>query len=261
MYTRKCSREEFATLRYVLVGAEKLREPMAAAFREKFGIELMEGYGCTEMSPVVAVNAPDFADARESQTGTKPGTVGHPLPGVAAKIVHPATLEPIPHNSEGLLLVRGPNRMAGYLDQPERTAEATCDGWYVTGDIAAIDDEGFLRITDRLSRFSKIGGEMVPHLKVEEAIAEHLGDAPCCVTAVADRPTRRTPGRAIRSRRTRACRTVAASLRKRTAKVVDSETRRHRAGGSDSDVGNGQNRSTRGERNGCGGMRRLACGV
>lgn len=186
MYARKCSREEFATLRYVLVGAEKLREPIAAAFREKFGLELMEGYGCTEMSPVVAVNAPDFADARESQTGTKPGTVGHPLPGVAAKIVHPETHEPIPHNSEGLLLVKGQNRMAGYLNQPERTAEATYEDWYVTGDIAAIDDEGFLRITDRLSRFSKIGGEMVPHLKVEEAIAEHLGDAPCCVTAVAD---------------------------------------------------------------------------
>ena len=96
MYARKCSREEFATLRYVLVGAEKLREPIAAAFREKFGLELMEGYGCTEMSPVVAVNAPDFADDRESQTGTKPGTVGHPLPGVAAKIVHPETYEPIP---------------------------------------------------------------------------------------------------------------------------------------------------------------------
>jgi acyl-[acyl-carrier-protein]-phospholipid O-acyltransferase / long-chain-fatty-acid--[acyl-carrier-protein] ligase len=186
MYARKCSREEFASLRYVLVGAEKLREPIAAAFRERFGLELMEGYGCTEMSPVVAVNAPDFADSRELQTATKPGTVGHPLPGVAAKIVHPATYEPMPHGGEGLLLVKGQNRMARYLNQPERTAEATHDGWYVTGDIATIDDEGFLRITDRLSRFSKIGGEMVPHLKVEEAIAAQIGDVPCCVTAVAD---------------------------------------------------------------------------
>ena len=76
--------------------------------------------------------------------------------------------------------------MLGYLGQPERTAEALHDGWYVTGDIAAIDDEGFIRITDRLSRFSKIGGEMVPHLQIEEAIAGVLGDAPCAVTAVAD---------------------------------------------------------------------------
>jgi acyl-[acyl-carrier-protein]-phospholipid O-acyltransferase / long-chain-fatty-acid--[acyl-carrier-protein] ligase len=186
MYARKCLREEFATLRYVLVGAEKLREPISAAFREKFGLELMEGYGCTEMSPVVAMNAPDFADGRETQTGTKQGTVGHPLPGVAAKIVHPETFEPAPHNTEGLLLVKGQNRMAGYLNKPERTAEATRDGWYITGDIALIDDDGFLRITDRLSRFSKIGGEMVPHLKVEEAIAAVIGDAACCVTAVAD---------------------------------------------------------------------------
>ncbi len=186
MYARKCSREEFSTLRYVLVGAEKLRAPIAAAFREKFGIGLMEGYGCTEMSPVVAVNAPDFADSRHSQTGTKPGTVGHPLPGVAARIVDPATGEPMADNADGLLLVKGQNRMVGYLNQPERTAEAIREGWYVTGDIASIDEDGFLRITDRLSRFSKIGGEMVPHLKIEEAIAAAIGDAPCCVTSVAD---------------------------------------------------------------------------
>jgi acyl-[acyl-carrier-protein]-phospholipid O-acyltransferase/long-chain-fatty-acid--[acyl-carrier-protein] ligase len=186
LYARKCAREEFATLRYVLVGAEKLRAPVAEAFREKFGLALMEGYGCTEMSPVVAVNAPDFAGQGESQTATKPGTVGHPLPGVAARIVHPETYEALPHNSEGLLLVKGQNRMAGYLNQAERTAEATHEGWYVTGDIAAIDEDGFLRITDRLSRFSKIAGEMVPHLKVEEAIAEIAGDAACCVISIAD---------------------------------------------------------------------------
>jgi acyl-[acyl-carrier-protein]-phospholipid O-acyltransferase/long-chain-fatty-acid--[acyl-carrier-protein] ligase len=186
LYARKCSREQFATLRYVLVGAEKLRAPVAALFRERFGLELMEGYGCTEMSPVVSVNAPDFEDARESQTGTKPGTVGHPLPGVAAKIVDPATFEPVAQDREGLLLVKGQNQMARYLNQPELTAEVMRDGWYITGDIAALDSSGFLRITDRLSRFSKIGGEMVPHLRVEEAIAAAIGDAPCCVTSVAD---------------------------------------------------------------------------
>jgi acyl-[acyl-carrier-protein]-phospholipid O-acyltransferase/long-chain-fatty-acid--[acyl-carrier-protein] ligase len=185
-YTRKCTAEEFASLRYVLVGAEKLREPIAAAFREKFGVELLEGYGCTEMAPVVAVNVPDYEAGGSKQLGHKPGTVGHPLPGVAARLVDPATRVPLPPNQEGLLLVKGSNRMMGYLGQPERTTEAFLDGWYITGDIARIDDEGFIHITDRLSRFSKIGGEMVPHIKIEEAIAGILGDAPCAVTAVAD---------------------------------------------------------------------------
>jgi acyl-[acyl-carrier-protein]-phospholipid O-acyltransferase/long-chain-fatty-acid--[acyl-carrier-protein] ligase len=185
-YARKCSREEFASLRYVLVGAEKLREPVAAAFREKFAIELLEGYGCTEMAPVVAVNAPNFAAGKDTQIGNKPGTVGHPLPGIAARIVDPATMAPLGANQEGLLLVRGSNRMVGYLGQPARTAEVCPDGWYITGDVALIDDEGFIRITDRLSRFSKIGGEMVPHIRIEEALATVLGDAPCVVTAIDD---------------------------------------------------------------------------
>jgi len=185
-YTRKCMPEEFSSLRYVLVGAEKLREPVAAAFREKFGTELLEGYGCTEMAPVVAVNAPNFFAEDNNQIGTKPGTVGHPLPGVAARIVDPVTYQPLPPNHEGLLLVKGANRMVGYIDQPERTAEALHDDWYITGDIALLDDEGFIRITDRLSRFSKIGGEMVPHLRIEEALSNVLGDGPCAVTAIAD---------------------------------------------------------------------------
>ncbi len=185
-YIRKCSEDEFASLRHVLVGAEKLRQPVADAFREKFGLELLEGYGCTEMSPVVAVNAPSYEAGKDSQIASKPGTVGHPLPGVAARVVDPESFEPRPTDAEGLLLVKGANRMLGYLGQPEKTAASLHDGWYVTGDIAVIDDEGFLRITDRLSRFSKIGGEMVPHLKVEEAIAGVLDCAPCAVTAVPD---------------------------------------------------------------------------
>jgi acyl-[acyl-carrier-protein]-phospholipid O-acyltransferase/long-chain-fatty-acid--[acyl-carrier-protein] ligase len=174
-YTRKCAKEEFATLRFVLVGAEKLREQVADAFREKFDLKLLEGYGCTEMSPVVAVNAPNFEAGKDTQLGGKQGTVGQPLPGVAVRIVDPATMEPLGSNQEGLLLVKGSNRMIGYLGQPEKTAEVVRDGWYVTGDIAVVDDEGFVKITDRLSRFSKIGGEMVPHLRVEEAIYAILG--------------------------------------------------------------------------------------
>ncbi|MBZ5625690.1 MAG: MFS transporter [Acidobacteriia bacterium] len=185
-YTRKCTPEQFASLRFVLVGAEKLREPVAAAFREKFGRELLEGYGCTEMAPVIAVNAPNFDSGKYTQVGTKPGSVGQPLPGVAAKIVDPVTFEPLAPNQEGLLLVKGSNRMLGYLNQPERTADVFHNGWYITGDIALIDDEGFIRITDRLSRFSKIAGEMVPHIRIEEAIGKVIGDAPCAVTAIPD---------------------------------------------------------------------------
>jgi acyl-[acyl-carrier-protein]-phospholipid O-acyltransferase/long-chain-fatty-acid--[acyl-carrier-protein] ligase len=176
-------------VRFALVGAEKLRQPIADAFEEKFGIPLLEGYGCTEMAPVVAVNAPnwDAAIERDRQRGTLVGSVGHPLPGVAAKVVHPETGEGPLIGREGLLLVTGPNLMQGYLGEPERTAAVIRDGWYATGDIACMDDAGFIRITDRLARFSKIGGEMVPHMKIEEEIQTLIdAQASCVVTAVPD---------------------------------------------------------------------------
>ncbi len=186
-YIRKCEREQFAHLRYVVVGAEKLRPGLADAFREKFGVELLEGYGCTEMAPVVAANVPDVEDRGVRQRGSRAGTVGHTLPGVAAKVVDPDTFEGPLFEREGLLMVKGPNRMIGYLHDPDRTAEVLRDGWYVTGDIASMDEHGFIRITDRLSRFSKLGGEMVPHIKIEESIGRLL-DEPhtCVVTAVPD---------------------------------------------------------------------------
>jgi len=185
-YVRRCTKEQFAHLKYAIVGAEKLREPLANAFREQFGVSLLEGYGCTEMAPVVAVNRPDVAHAREHQVGTKAGSVGHPIPGVAAKVVDRETGEGPIFGREGLLLVKGPNLMAGYLKQPERTAEVVKDGWYSTGDIVKMDDDGFIFITDRLSRFSKIGGEMVPHIRIEEAINAILGDSCSAVTSVPD---------------------------------------------------------------------------
>jgi acyl-[acyl-carrier-protein]-phospholipid O-acyltransferase / long-chain-fatty-acid--[acyl-carrier-protein] ligase len=175
-YIRKCDPGQFKHLRYAIVGAEKLREPIAATFKQKFGVDLLEGYGCTEMAPVVAVNVPDIEDGPERQRGTRVGSVGHPLPGVAVKIVDPATGEGPLFGPEGLLLVKGPNRMLGYLGDPNRTAEVLRDGWYVTGDIATIDEGGFVRITDRLSRFSKIAGEMVPHVKIEEQIQALISD-------------------------------------------------------------------------------------
>ena len=185
-YLRRCTKEEFASLRYVIAGAEKLREPVVKAYQEKYGITILEGYGCTELSPVVSVNTPDVIDGKEKQLGHKPGTVGQPMPGVAAKIIDPNTEQPLSAGAEGLLLIKGPNTMMGYLNQSEATKQAFRNGWYITGDIAAVDEDGFIRITDRLTRFSKIGGEMVPHMKIEEVINEILGNSASVVTAVPD---------------------------------------------------------------------------
>ncbi|HWB18137.1 MAG TPA: AMP-binding protein [Vicinamibacterales bacterium] len=184
-YLRRCTPAEFARLRHAIVGAEKLREPLASAFREKFGVHLLEGYGCTEMAPVVAVNRVNVGD-REPYPHLRPGSVGLPIPGVAARVVDRETREPLPIGEEGLLEVTGANMMRGYLDAPEATAAALHDGWYVTGDVARIDDDGFIFITDRISRFSKIGGEMVPHVRVEDAINTAIGEAVAVVTSVPD---------------------------------------------------------------------------
>jgi acyl-[acyl-carrier-protein]-phospholipid O-acyltransferase/long-chain-fatty-acid--[acyl-carrier-protein] ligase len=174
-YIRRISPEDFGSLQFVLVGAEKLPERVAQAFEDRFGLRPLEGYGCTECSPVVTVNTRDFRAPGFRQVGAKRGRIGHPLPGVSVRIMDPETLAPLPPGQAGLLLTRGPNVMQGYLGNPGKTAEVLRDGWYATGDIASIDEDGFVTITDRLSRFSKIGGEMVPHIKVEEKLQELAG--------------------------------------------------------------------------------------
>lgn len=188
LYMRGCTPEQFGSLRVVMTGAEKLPNRLAQAFEEQFGIRPLEGYGCTECAPVVTVNAPDFRSAGFHQIGGKRGSIGHPLPGISVRIVDVATGEPVPVGQSGLMLVRGPNVMRGYLGKPEKTAEVLRDGWYTTGDVAAMDEDGFLQITDRLSRFSKIGGEMVPHIKVEEKLHELAGvtEHTFVVTSAAD---------------------------------------------------------------------------
>jgi acyl-[acyl-carrier-protein]-phospholipid O-acyltransferase / long-chain-fatty-acid--[acyl-carrier-protein] ligase len=187
-YTRRCTPEEFGSLRFVMAGAEKLPDRISIAFEDHFGIRPLEGYGCTECSPVVAANTIDFRAASFRQVGAKRGSIGHPLPGITVKIVDPDTQRPLGINESGLLMVRGPNVMQGYLNRPEKTAEVLQDGWYNTGDIALMDEDGFLRITDRLTRFSKIGGEMVPHIKVEDELQELAGAAEqvFVVTAIPD---------------------------------------------------------------------------
>jgi acyl-[acyl-carrier-protein]-phospholipid O-acyltransferase/long-chain-fatty-acid--[acyl-carrier-protein] ligase len=185
---RRCEPGDFSTLRILMCGAEKLAPSLAKEFKEKFGVLPLEGYGCTELSPAAVVNVPDQEMDGFRQVGTKPGTIGQPIPGVAARIIDPDTCEPLGPGKEGLLLIYGANVMVGYLGQPEATRNAIRDGWYVTGDIAKFDEDGFLTITDRLSRFSKVGGEMVPHQKVEDELHGILGtsERTCVVTAVPD---------------------------------------------------------------------------
>jgi acyl-[acyl-carrier-protein]-phospholipid O-acyltransferase / long-chain-fatty-acid--[acyl-carrier-protein] ligase len=188
MYNRGCEAEDFGSLQFVMTGAEKLPDRVAQAFEDKFGIRPLEGYGLTECSPAVTVNTHDFRAAGFRQVGAKRGKIGHPLPAVSVRVVDPDTFQPLPVGQPGLLLVRGPNVMKGYLGKPENTAEVMRDGWYVTGDIAALDEDGFLTITDRLTRFSKIGGEMVPHIKIEEKLHELAGvtEQSFVVTSVPD---------------------------------------------------------------------------
>jgi acyl-[acyl-carrier-protein]-phospholipid O-acyltransferase/long-chain-fatty-acid--[acyl-carrier-protein] ligase len=187
-YMRRCSPESFGSLQYVLVGAEKLPERVALAFEDTFGIRPLEGYGCTECSPVVTVNGRDFRAPGFRQVGGRRGKIGHPLPGVCVKVVDLDTGQPVAPGTAGMLLVKGPNVMKGYLGKPEKTAEVLRDGWYTTGDVALMEEDGFLTITDRLSRFSKIGGEMVPHIKIEDKLHDLAGvtEQVFAVTALPD---------------------------------------------------------------------------
>jgi len=174
-YIRRAKREDFASLRAIITGAEKLRKKTADVFEERFGIRPMEGYGATELSPVAAFGIPDIVIDGVRQKGTKEGSVGHAVPGVTIKVIDADTGLSVEPGKEGLLLIKGPNVMLGYLDNPKKTAEAVKDGWYVTGDVGVVDRDGFVFLLDRLSRYSKIGGEMVPHLAVEDQYLHALG--------------------------------------------------------------------------------------
>jgi acyl-[acyl-carrier-protein]-phospholipid O-acyltransferase/long-chain-fatty-acid--[acyl-carrier-protein] ligase len=173
-YLRRCEPEELESLEVVVAGAEKLPVSLCEAFEQKFGVRPVEGYGTTELSPLVSVNVPP-SRSKSVNIECKEGSVGRPVPGVSVKIVDPETFQDLPLDTPGMLMVKGPNVMKGYLGQPDETAKVMRDGWYVTGDIAKIDKDGFIFITARLSRFAKIGGEMVPHLKIEEAIQKIIG--------------------------------------------------------------------------------------
>ena len=176
MYTvsKKVTSESMQSLRLVVAGAEKLRSEVRDGFEAKFKMPVYEGYGTTETSPGASVNLPDIESPYKLRN--RPGTVGKAFSGTEFKIVDPDSIEPLPTGEDGLILIGGPQIMKGYLKMPEKTAEVIelIDGyrWYRTGDKGHLDEDGFLTIVDRYSRFAKIGGEMISLTTVEEEILD-----------------------------------------------------------------------------------------
>ncbi len=175
-YLRRVEPEQFRWLQIVVLGAEKMPLGLAEEFEQKFGVRPVEGYGTTELSPLVSVNVPINRAGAAGATRIREGSVGLPMTDVAARVVSLDDDQPLAVGETGLLEIRGPNVMQGYLDQPQLTAQVMHDGcWYRTGDVAFLDSDGFIHITGRMSRFSKIGGEMIPHIQIEETLTQLLG--------------------------------------------------------------------------------------
>lgn len=176
-YMKRIEPAQLASLKLVVTGAEKLPLSLSEAFREKFGILPQEGYGLTETSPATNVNLPNLPPERDTTVipSSRHGSVGHLLPGLAIRIVDPISGGQLPIGQQGIICFKGANVFAGYLNNPKKSEEVLKDGWFHTGDVGRVDDDGFLHIEGRISRFSKIAGEMVPHETVEAAINKVLG--------------------------------------------------------------------------------------
>jgi acyl-[acyl-carrier-protein]-phospholipid O-acyltransferase/long-chain-fatty-acid--[acyl-carrier-protein] ligase len=177
-YLRKAEPPQLRSLRLLITGAEKLPDELAKSFEARFGKEVLQGYGLTETSPVVSVNLPEPKATKTGATvqpSNRLGSAGKLLPGMAAEIRDPETDQKGSLHETGMLWLRGSNIFEGYLDAPQQTAEVLREGWFKTGDIGRFDEDGFLYIEGRLSRFSKIGGEMVPHEALEQKILTALG--------------------------------------------------------------------------------------
>jgi len=178
------------SLRVVVAGAEKLSPDVRDAFKLKFNKDIYEGYGATETTPVASVNIPDALDVNywSVQLGNKQGTVGMPLPGTSFRIVDPETLEELATGEDGLILIGGSQVMLGYLDDEEKTNEVITmlddKRWYKTGDKGHLDEDGFLSIVDRYSRFAKLGGEMISLTAVEESVRTALNEPELELVAV-----------------------------------------------------------------------------
>jgi acyl-[acyl-carrier-protein]-phospholipid O-acyltransferase/long-chain-fatty-acid--[acyl-carrier-protein] ligase len=193
-YMRRLSPEDFASVEIVATGSERLPQSVADEFERKFGIRPFQGYGATELGPIVSANVPAARALGDPSTVLREGTVGHPAQGVRVEVRDPETGAVLGTGEPGLLWVTGPHVMLGYLNQPELSEAVLEDGWYNTGDIVTIDADGFISIVGRQSRFAKVGGEQVPFAAIEEVLAALTGGsedgAPrAVVTAVPDEAT------------------------------------------------------------------------
>ncbi len=176
-YMKRIDSAQLSSLKLVVTGAEKLPQSLADAFQEKFGIRPQEGYGLTETSPATNVNLPEpeTPPGVPAMPSSRNGSVGQLLPGLAIKLTDPASELEVPLSQQGIIWFKGANVFSGYLNNPKKSAEVLVDGWFRTGDVGRMDDDGFLYIEGRISRFSKIAGEMVPHETVEAMINKVLG--------------------------------------------------------------------------------------
>ncbi len=177
-YLRKSRPGDFSSVRLAVAGADKTPEHLFKGFLEQHNLQILEGYGCTETSPVISVNTP---------TQIKFGSIGKPLANLEVRIRDLDTAEDLPPGREGKIVVRGDLVMKGYFDDLEETALRIRGGWYDTGDMGMLDEEGFLWHRGRLKRFVKIGGEMVSLVRTENVLIQLLPDnVECCVVEVAD---------------------------------------------------------------------------
>jgi len=175
-YLQKSEPGDFDSIRYAIAGADKVTDQLREGYMKKHNLELMEGYGTTETSPVISVNVPG---------ANRPGSIGKPLPGIQVKIVDRETDEELPANKEGKILVKGDLVMNGYLGDLEETSLRIRNGWYDTGDMGVLDEDGFLWHRGRLRRFVKVGGEMISLVRVENVLEKLLPEgAVCCVVDV-----------------------------------------------------------------------------
>jgi len=193
-YMRRLAPEDFASVEIVATGSERLPQAVADEFESKFGVRPFQGYGATELGPIISANVPAARALGDPSTVLREGTVGRPARGVRVEVRDPETGAGLGTGESGLLWVTGPHVMLGYLNQPDLSEAVLKDGWYNTGDVVTIDADGFISIVGRQSRFAKVGGEQVPFAAIDEALAALTGGsedgAPrAVVTAVPDEAT------------------------------------------------------------------------
>ncbi len=177
-YLHKSEPGDFKTLRLMVAGADKCPDALREGYLKKHGVTLLEGYGATETSPVISVNSPEF---------NRPGSTGKVIPNMQVKIENFETLKECKTGEVGKILVKGDSVMKGYYDDPELTAEVVLDGWYDTGDMGYLDEDDYLWHAGRFKRFTKIGGEMISLVKVENTLEKYLPlEVSCCVVEVSD---------------------------------------------------------------------------